>query len=280
VSRRGEHIGERFGRLLIVGKTIESGRLKWLVKCDCGNDGKPTEYNNLTSGKVKSCGCYRSETSRASGPARRAKRTGKVQGNYRVLGIGERPSSHLVECIHCGTKRDIDRSTLAASARGSNQPDCCRPKLFKELGFTSALHKRIDTVYRSGAEGRSLSYELSPATVEKLISANCTYCGIAPSATIRHSRKDAAGMLYNGIDRVDNSLGYTEENCVTCCGTCNYAKNTLSASDFQTWIDRLVAFQTSKQTPASPAVVSPILPIEGEPCDSCAKQTNPTSIAS
>ena len=35
-----------------------------------------------------------------------------------------------------------------------------------------------------------------------------------------------------GLDRVDNSVGYTFDNCVRCCWTCNVMKAQMSASDF------------------------------------------------
>ena len=44
---------------------------------------------------------------------------------------------------------------------------------------------------------------------------------------------------YNGVDRVDNSLGYIKENCVACCKICNNAKSTLSISEWQEWIIRV-----------------------------------------
>lgn len=33
---------------------------------------------------------------------------------------------------------------------------------------------------------------------------------------------------YNGVDRLDNALGYTRENCVPACRPCNAAKNAIS----------------------------------------------------
>ena len=40
-------------------------------------------------------------------------------------------------------------------------------------------------------------------------------------------------VSYNGIDRLDSSLGYTKDNIVTCCKICNYAKNKMKFEDFK-----------------------------------------------
>lgn len=42
----------------------------------------------------------------------------------------------------------------------------------------------------------------------------------------------------NGIDRYDNDLGYTVDNCVAACYLCNRAKNDLSPQEFVDWVDR------------------------------------------
>ena len=36
----------------------------------------------------------------------------------------------------------------------------------------------------------------------------------------------------NGVDRLDSSVGYTEENCVSCCSMCNYMKKDTDISSF------------------------------------------------
>lgn len=53
-------IGERFDRLEIVDIEIGEGRTLCVCKCDCGNTHKVPCYD-LTSGKVRSCGCLHSE---------------------------------------------------------------------------------------------------------------------------------------------------------------------------------------------------------------------------
>lgn len=43
--------------------------------------------------------------------------------------------------------------------------------------------------------------------------------------------------IYNGIDRIDNSKGYTKENSITACKQCNISKSTYSQQDFINWIN-------------------------------------------
>ena len=60
--------GDKYGRLTII-KEVEkhvypSGdtRRKFLAQCDCGSEPKSYLFNQLTSGKTKSCGCLDKET--------------------------------------------------------------------------------------------------------------------------------------------------------------------------------------------------------------------------
>ena len=46
----------------------------------------------------------------------------------------------------------------------------------------------------------------------------------------------------NGIDRIDSSQGYTNENSVPCCTFCNFAKHTMGKDDFLAWVKRVYAF--------------------------------------
>lgn len=53
--------GQKFGRALVVSKAeSKNGRRYWNCVCDCGNKFKTLAYH-LTSGRTKSCGCYRHE---------------------------------------------------------------------------------------------------------------------------------------------------------------------------------------------------------------------------
>lgn len=56
--------GQRFGRLVVLGRDIEKLNIHrdkyWLCKCDCGAE-KSVTTGHLISGTVRSCGCIKRE---------------------------------------------------------------------------------------------------------------------------------------------------------------------------------------------------------------------------
>ncbi len=99
--------------------------------------------------------------------------------------------------------------------------------------------------YKSRAKQRGYDFLLTIEIFKELTQKNCNYCGIEPSQIIQRSWLNGSYM-FNGIDRVNNSIGYLEENVVPCCKHCNMAKYTMSEEEFKTWINRLIAFNSKK----------------------------------
>lgn len=92
--------------------------------------------------------------------------------------------------------------------------------------------------YKNGAKQRGLEFSINKTDFSILTKQNCFYCGIPPSQIMKSPFGDE--YVYNGIDRLDNSVGYVLDNCVPCCKTCNYAKGKMSYSEFMLWIKRLI----------------------------------------
>jgi hypothetical protein len=92
--------------------------------------------------------------------------------------------------------------------------------------------------YRRNANNRGYVFELSLIEFEELIIQECYYCGDAPNQ-LMHKKGTKEGLYYNGIDRKDNKMGYTRQNCVTCCKFCNLAKNRFKIEQFLSWIKRI-----------------------------------------
>lgn len=83
--------------------------------------------------------------------------------------------------------------------------------------------------YKKRARNKNIIYEIPNDLFEKMVMNNCFYCGVSPNPI-------------NGIDRLDSSQGYFQENIVTACKQCNLAKNSTSFDDFIAWIKRLINY--------------------------------------
>lgn len=69
-------------------------------------------------------------------------------------------------------------------------------------------------------------------------------------------------ILYNGIDRIDNSKGYNLDNCVTCCTQCNTAKMQETEEDFKKWI--IDVYNNLKLIDYKPKTIEELLKINNE----------------
>lgn len=103
------------------------------------------------------------------------------------------------------------------------------------------LPKDIRTKYshfKNNAIKRGINFDLSEEEVLLLCSSKCFYCG-----------KDRC----LGIDRIDNSKGYTIDNCVPCCGCCNKMKMDLHLSFFLQQIEKIYSnIETIKSSSTIP----------------------------
>ncbi len=112
-----------------------------------------------------------------------------------------------------------------------------KPKKNRRGDSKTCLNSLFHT-YRHQAKRREFIFELTKEQFAELTKQNCWYCGQEPAQITRitpHQRKCGAKYayyLYNGIDRVNNEAGYTEANCVPCCGRCNHMKHVLHAENF------------------------------------------------
>lgn len=116
-------------------------------------------------------------------------------------------------------------------------------RLDKKKGKYAEINKHKDTRpgYRGYLEANTLDdikqkarqrgkvWALTPLEAFTLIISSCYYCGFTPKWPENRV----------GIDRVDNSKGYEIDNCVSCCITCNSAKNDLSETEFKEWVKKI-----------------------------------------
>lgn len=89
--------------------------------------------------------------------------------------------------------------------------------------------------YKYHAELRNLDFKLEFDEFLRLTQSNCHYCNQEP----RQRTRGTQPFIYNGIDRVENSIGYFKTNVVSCCLTCNRAKNKMTYLEFISWIKKI-----------------------------------------
>lgn len=145
----------------------------------------------------------------------------------------------LVRC-DCGKEKLVPSTKLAGGEIAS-----CGCKAYRRGPRTTKGHSGLNALlkrYHEAARKRRLDFTLTLFQFKTLTSSSCYYCGISPYKVIYGSQgdcKEHGKYVHNGVDRVDSSIGYTPDNCVACCMTCNLAKHTLSTQQFLDWIERV-----------------------------------------
>jgi len=140
----------------------------------------------------------------------------------------------LCECS-CGGKKVINGVYL----RNGHTRSCgCLNKFQPGLGNMRALISN----YKAKAKARGHDWELTEKQFREITQKDCYYCGMRPNQ-IHRAKNHNGNYVYNGIDRVDNSKGYTIDNVVSCCKICNRAKGDLTIQEFKSWVERISKFK-------------------------------------
>lgn len=117
--------------------------------------------------------------------------------------------------------------------------DCARRRPRKDKqdkGLKSEHHN-----YRHNALNKGLNFEITLGDFSELITKSCEYCGKEPLPRGKHK------ALMNGLDRVDNSLGYLLTNVVPCCTVCNMMKKGLTKLEFLSHINDVYYFNKERR---------------------------------
>lgn len=97
--------------------------------------------------------------------------------------------------------------------------------------------------YAAAANKRGLVFDIDIEYFEELTASLCFYCGEEPSQI----KKSTFGHhVANGIDRLDNGVGYIAGNCVPCCSACNFMKRSSGLDEFLDRCRRIHAVHVSR----------------------------------
>ena len=128
----------------------------------------------------------------------------------------------MCTCTSCGRKLRMRNDAFTANRKHVGCNKCMgkwRRDHFKELykDKQPKIYRVKYTHFRANAISRNIPFNLTVDDVAEICNKPCFYCG-KPYCL--------------GIDRIDNSKGYTVDNCVPCCGCCNKMKMDLELSFF------------------------------------------------
>ena len=156
------------------------------------------------------------------------------------------------ECVcDCGNKTVSRADSLldgSSSSCGCGQREAAAAtgRASRKRDLRAAALNKMFLRYAHNAKRNNREFSLSIEDFSSLVSSDCVYCGEAPKEVLartgnfygeNHKIVDS-GLRAHGIDRIDNSIGYVVDNCVSCCERCNRSKLTMTVDEFRDMISK------------------------------------------
>lgn len=140
-------------------------------------------------------------------------------------------ASGYILCRACNERKEL--AAFSKDSRSGRYNARCKKCRYAVRGrgyyeqTRGTPQKKFDT-YKNMAKSRGYEFTLRFADFMEFWRKPCSYCG------------DSIKTV--GIDRIDNTIGYTVENCVPCCETCNKMKRMQTKEEFLERCQRIVMF--------------------------------------
>lgn len=173
--------------------------------------------------------------------------TGQTFGRLIVLGEDESRSNARFTfwVVQCSCEAHTIKS-VAHYSLIDGKTRSCGCQMYKVGQALPVGIGAFNGLYRKYQSRMKNDFTLSQEDFRILTQGVCHYCGTKPAYVYQCKSKRGRSngvYVYNGIDRIDSTKGYTIENCVSCCGVCNFAKRDMSYADFIAWLDRIVEYR-------------------------------------
>lgn len=139
---------------------------------------------------------------------------------HRKNNKGNKKATWSCQCMRCGSEDFLFADQLLLGVN----PRCA---------FCNGQYNGLVSIYKNNARLRELPFDLTGVEAFELFKGNCFYCERKPYQVYKSGSNE---FVYNGIDRVDNTQGYTKDNCVSCCGVCNRMKGTMTEDELRSHI--------------------------------------------
>jgi len=187
-------------------------------------------------------------------------RTGMRYGRLKVISQQgkEKRGKYLWLCkCDCGNKKIVVGDNLSSGK--SKSCGCLKEEFLAKKGNQFGLYKdrelamlrvQYSHLKRRHTQNKMRGDIMDFENFRKLSKSPCKYCGLKYSKIIEDRQNETKkGKLnsrhilkINGIDRVNNNIGYTNKNSVSCCKVCNFAKHTQTKKDFYKWVKKIYEY--------------------------------------
>ena len=159
---------------------------------------------------------------------------GKVFGSWRALEyVGKRKTKSVwrAQCTNC----DVTVERVLSHLSEGHECLACRGRPKGHAGLL-----RVMSDYKMRARRKGQAFTLTVDQFREITSSLCHYCGQLPNSVKRVNKSEWGTYVYTGIDRVDNALGYTLGNSVSCCAACNQAKMDATYAEYCNHIRQII----------------------------------------
>lgn len=167
------------------------------------------------------------------------------------LGVYRKSGYNVWGCIcDCGTRIAVRSRELLKHKTQScgclNRELASKRSGANRKGVGVSAFNQLLYNYKRSAEKRGYEFLLTNDEFRKIVESTCSYCGSYRTTKAARSKGTNGDYFYTGVDRVNNSIGYTVSNSAPCCKQCNIAKGSLSNDEFFKWIEAILKAQKAR----------------------------------
>lgn len=246
-------IGDIYGGVKITGYYKKDD---FILEClNCGKQFQASratllKYVNIKEGEYQYCKYCKPEIHKS-----KKYKAGEILGNCYELIRPLGNNTWLVKCTKCGKEQE----QAIPNIKKHKKETCfyCEHPYSEKAAFNRtrlsqmSIDERIYTYYKNKIENdnnrpgaKYKTFELNLQEYSNLIHSDCYYCGAKPTDDNIWNKSgkrkcDTETIFINGVDRIDSDKGYTIDNCVPCCPTCNRIKSDLPQDVFYNQIKKI-----------------------------------------
>jgi len=173
-------------------------------------------------------------------------------GSWTITDWDSNKDNYILTCscdnMSKGSASFVDSKVKSLRENGFTACSKCSRKYFKQAKTKDQKLKRVYSKYKKSAKTRNLEFLLTLEECLNLFKSRCYYCNDLPE-----NIETTYQIEYQGIDRIDNNMGYISDNVIPCYAFCNYAKHYHSQEKFLEKVEKIHKnVQRLKQDKPSP----------------------------